>query len=402
MTLETLAFIREAVDERPAELAEARESGSKVVGYLCCYIPEEIITALGLIPIRLGRGGNERLVELGGHYISSQNCVFARESIGLFLENNDTYVKNTDIVAVSASCMQMYRVAELIRYYTKSNTVILGVPRNFYTDEGREYFRKEMQWFVENLEKSTGKTLDKKKLEKAIELHNNIRKAIVDIYKFQAQENSPIKWREVFDVIHAGFYLDRTRYLNLLNNLIAEIKEKNKANEPGKKAYINVVNKQNGNSHPKILLSGSILSPGDTKLINLIDEMGGRIVADDICTGLRPFVNINIKSPTVKGIADAYLDRIPCASLPYLPSLETDRRIKNLSDLIDEYRPEGMIYHTLRFCDAFSFKANETKNYFKDLPFLEIHTEYAGSDIEGARTRVEAFLELLREKKERI
>lgn len=390
MTLETLALIKEAVNERPAELQEARKNGSKVVGYLCCYIPEEIITALGLIPVRLGRGGNERLVELGGHYISTQNCVFVRETLGLFLEKNDSYVKNTDIVAVSASCMQIYRAAELIRYYAKSKTIILGVPRNFYTDEGREYFRKEMKWFVENMEKIAGKKLDNKKLEKSIELHNNIRKAIAEIYRFQAQEIAPITWREVFDVIHAGFYLDRTRYLSFLNNLLLELNQKN--TEP----------KLKSNSQPRILLSGSIISPGDTKLINLIDEMGGRIVADDICTGLRPIVNINVKSPTVQGIADAYLDRIPCASLPYLPSLETDKRLQNLSNLIDTYQPDGMIYHTLRFCDAFSFKANETKNYFKDrLSFMEIHTEYAGSDIEGVRTRVEAFLEMLREEKER-
>ncbi len=391
MTLETLHFIKEAVDERPAELAEARENGSKVVGYLCCYIPEEIIDALGLIPARLGRGGDDRVVELGGHYISTQNCVFARESLGLFLENKDPYVKNTDLVAVSASCMQMYRVGELIRYYSKSNTVILGVPRNFYTDEGREYFRKEMQWFVENLEKFSGKKLLKKNLEKSIELHNNIRKAIADIYRFQAQEIPPITWKEVFDVIHAGFYLDRTRYLSLLNNLLVELNKKN------------VEPKIKSNGHPRILLSGSIISPGDTKIINLIDEMGGRVVADDLCMGLRPLVNIDIKSPTVQGIADAYLDRVPCASLPYLPSLKTDKRLQNLSDLIEQYRPDGMIYHTLRFCDAFSFKANETKNFFKDkLPFIELHTEYAGSDIEGVRTRVEAFLEILREKKEAV
>ncbi|HIH43761.1 MAG TPA: 2-hydroxyacyl-CoA dehydratase [Candidatus Methanoperedenaceae archaeon] len=32
------------------------------------------------------------------------------------------------------------------------------------------------------------------------------------------------------------------------------------------------------------------------------------------------------------------------------------------------------------------------------VPLLEIHTEYAGSDIEAIRTRVEAFVELLNNK----
>jgi len=109
MTLKTVKAIQEAVKRRPAELAEARKNGSKVVGYLCCYIPEEIVHALDLIPVRLGIGGNERLVELGGHYISTQNCVFVRETLGMFLEKENPYVINSDVVAISTSCMQMFR-----------------------------------------------------------------------------------------------------------------------------------------------------------------------------------------------------------------------------------------------------------------------------------------------------
>jgi len=34
------------------------------------------------------------------------------------------------------------------------------------------------------------------------------------------------------------------------------------------------------------------------------------------------------------------------------------------------------------------------------VPFLEIHTEYSGSDFEAIRTRVEAFVEMIKNKKE--
>src|SRR5659263_265930 len=76
MVLETLKKIEEAVKERPQELAEARKNGDKVVGWLNYNIPEEIIHALGLIPIRLGTGGDDRLVEIGARYVSTKNCVY--------------------------------------------------------------------------------------------------------------------------------------------------------------------------------------------------------------------------------------------------------------------------------------------------------------------------------------
>ncbi|WP_342770238.1 MULTISPECIES: 2-hydroxyacyl-CoA dehydratase family protein [unclassified Methanoculleus] len=390
MTLETLTAISDAVKRRPAELAEMRKNGSKVVGYLCCYIPEEIVHALGLVPIRLGIGGNERLVELGGHYISTQNCVFVRETLGLFLEKEDPYVKNADVVAISASCMQMYRASELLKYYAKANTIVLGVPRNFYTDEGRAYFRNEVRWFTEKLEKLAGKRLDPEKLAQSIALFRSIREKIREIYTVQAKENSPISWREVLQVIQAGYYLDRDQYHQFLDELLAEISQKSGKSDTTPET----------DGKPRLILSGSPIPPGDNKILDLIEEMGGRIVADDLCFGLRPYLGIEVKEATVQGIADAYLDKVPCASLPYLKELETDRRLANLSNLVKQFQPDGMIYHTLRFCDAFTFKGNETKTFLK-IPFMEIHTEYAGSDIEGVRTRVEAFLEMIQDKQNR-
>jgi len=385
VSLKTLKKIEDAVKERPGELSEARIKGAKVVGWFNYNIPEEIIYALGLIPIRLGTGGNDKLVEVGSRYISTKNCVFTREVVGLFAKNNDPYIKNSDVVAVDATCIQIYRVAELIQYYFKVNTVILGVPRNFSSPEGKSYFESELQRFVNDLEDFSGKKLEETKLSQAIKLYDEIRFAIRTLYEYQAADNPPIKWREVFNIVHAGFYLDRKKYLSLLKELLTEIEENH--------GYPVISEKGNA----RILLSGSIIPPGDTKLIDIIEQLGGRIVGDDLWSGLNSFLNVDIKEPTVKGIADAYIDRVPHAALPYL-DLETDRRLKNLKQLIHDFKAQGVIYHTLRYCDAFSFKAIETKNVLKreKIPLLEIHTEYAGSDIEAIRTRVEAFIEMLK------
>ncbi len=386
MAIETLKKIEEAVKERPHELEDARKKGAKVVGWFNYNIPEEIIHALGLIPIRLGTGGDDRLVDIGARYISTKNCVFAREIVGLFAENQDSYIKNSDLVAVDATCIQIYRVAELIKYYFKANALILGVPRNFYLPEGQEYFRRELESFTQKLEEFAGKNLDKKKLAESIKLYGNIRKTIKDLYKYQAVNNPPIKWREIFDVVHAGFYLDREKYLSLLQELLKELKEKH--GNP-------VIESLNGDA--RIFLSGSIIPPGDSKLINIIEQVGGRIVGDDLWSGLNPFLNLNIKEPSIKGIADAYINRVPHAALPYL-DLETDRRLRNLKKLIHDNRAQGVIYHTLRYCDPFTFKAAETKDVLRKegIPLLEIHTEYAGSDVEAIRTRTEAFVEMVK------
>ncbi|NMC60743.1 MAG: 2-hydroxyacyl-CoA dehydratase [Candidatus Methanofastidiosa archaeon] len=384
MSLLTLKKINEAVERRPAELEKARNEGKKVIGWLNYNVPEELIYALDLIPIHLGTGGNDRLVELGARYISVMNCVFTRQVVGLFADGNDPYIKNLDLVVVDVTCKQLYRVAEIINHYFSINTEILGIPYNFDVSAGKSYFRNEIRAFAENLEKIAGKKFEQEKLEKSVEIYNAIRKAIKELYQLQAESSAPISWREVYEVVQAGYYLDKQIYLNLLKELLIELK----GAVPRQPISV---------AEPRIFVSGSIIPPGDRKILDIIEEKGGRIVADDLWSGFAPYFDTKIDESSIEGISDAYILRHTHASLPHL-DINSDRRLKNIRELIKDFQADGVLFHTLRYCDSFTFKANEVKNVLKndDIPFLEIHTEYAGSDYEAIRTRIEAFVEMLK------
>lgn len=389
--LETLAAIAKRLAERPAELAAARTHGAKVVGFQGYSLPEELIHALGLIPIRIGLGGSDRLVELGSRYISTKNCVYVRETVGLFADNTDPYITNSDVFAFDATCLQTYRTAEVVRHYFDKEIFIVGVPRNFYLEEANVYFAEELRHLVGKLEAFADTTLTTKRLTEAIKLYDAIRSEIVAVYQYQAVRNPLISWEQVFDVIHAGYVLDRREYLDLLRALHSELVAAQGAA---------VIESDEGEA--RIFISGSIIPPGDKKLISIIQELGGRIVGDDLWSGLIPYVEVDIQEPTIDAVAWAYLHRTPHGALPYL-DLETDRRIKRLKSLIKTFKPNGVIYHTLRYCDPYSFKAKETKDILEKegIPLMELHTEYAGSDVEAIRTRVEAFIEMINFKSER-
>ncbi len=385
MPLDAVDRINEALKERPAELAAARESGKKVVGWMGYNVPEEMIHALGMIPVRLGRGGDDRLVEVGARYVSTQNCVFVRESAGLFAENEDPYVRNCDAVVVDATCIQLYRLAEVIRHYFQVRTFTLGVPRSFERYAAREYFIREVESLGLELERYSGCGLDNAKLASSVALYNGIRDAVRELYRYPAAAGSPIRWREVYDVVIAGFYLDRERYLALLRNLLEELK----------------AGGTTGGGHSpdngvRIVLSGSVIAPGDSKLIDIVEHSNGTIVCDNLWSGYAPYLDAAVKQPTVRGIAEGYMDRTPHAAQPCLDPA-ADVRIRNMLRMVSENRAHGVIYHTLRFCDSFTLRTGNFRDSMRSagVPVLDIHTEYAGSDIESIRTRVEAFVELM-------
>lgn len=383
--IKTLQIIRNRLNQRPDELRKARELGAKVLGWSGYNIPEEIIYALGIIPIRIAIGGDEKLVEVGARYISTRNCVYVRELLGLIDEGKDPFINNIDLYAFDATCLQTYRMAELIEFYFKKDVFILGVPRNFYWDEAKEYFVNETQDFTSKLEEKTGLTLDPGKLDEAVRLYNKTRETLKRIYTYQALKNNLITWEETYEIIQAGYFLDRKEYLSLLEQILDELiaLQENPDNTSEE-------------NEARIFISGSLIPPGDRKLINIIKELGGRIVGDDLWSGIIPYLDLNIQEPTIAGVALGYLNRTPHGALPYL-ELESDKRIKKTLELINEFKAQGVIYHTLRYCDPYTFKAKETKDILakSKIPFLEIHTEYAGSDVEAIRTRVEAFLEMI-------
>ena len=390
MTLKSVDLILKRLAERPAELAAARAAGAKVVGFQGYSLPEELIHALGLIPLRIGLGGSDRLVELGGRYISTKNCVYVRETVGLFADDTDPYITNSEVFAFDATCLQTFRTAEVVQYYFKKNVLIVGVPRNFYLEEAETYFAAELSHFVSRLEEFGGTKLSFEKLADSIALYDQIRDEIVAIYDYQATARPLISWEQVFDVIQAGYVLDRREYLGLLQSLHAEL-------AAGQGAAVIA----GDGEEARIFISGSVIPPGDKKLISIIGQLGGRIVGDDLWSGLIPYVEVDIKEPTIAAIAWAYLHRTPHGALPYL-DLATDRRISRLKSLIGKFKANGVIYHTLRYCDPYTFKAKETKDILENIgiPLLELHTEYAGSDVEAIRTRVEAFIEMIKLKSE--
>ena len=390
MSVKTLDVIRKRLEERPDELRRARENGLKVVGWVGYNVPEEIIHALGFIPVRIAVGGDDRLVEIGARYASSKTCVFIREIVGAFAENQDPYIQQTDILAFDATCLQNYRAAEVIEYFFKKDVVVLAVPRNFHLDEAKEYFAHEANEFTRLLEERAGAPLDLAKLAESVALYNDIRKTLKSIYTFQASKDNVISWEEVYDLIQAGDLLDKREYLSLLTQTLDELKERQ---------HHPVIASDDGDS--RIFLSGSLIPRGDRKLIGIIRSVGGRIVGDDLWSGILPHLDLDIKEISPAGVALGYLNRTPHAALPYL-DLESDRRLKKLQERLREFKAQGVIYHTLRYCDPFTFKAKETKNVLatSGIPLLEIHTEYAGSDYEAMKTRVEAFVEMIRIKSE--
>lgn len=384
MKMETLSNLDKFLEERREQIPKLREEGQKVVGYLCCKTPVEIIHALGLIPIRLGVA-DEAKMATGKEYIHQFTCPYIKCVVGEMLEEGDFFHDNVDVLSGYVTCLAVHRCLEVLKLYTGKPTFYLTHPLNPPKEREMKFYQGEISLFVSQLEKVAEKPLDPTLLRNSVNLFNSTRERLKKLYKLQCFNGLEIKWSDVFRLINAGFLLDPNRYLALLEEAIREV-------ETAK------INAGSQDKSPRIMLMGSPILPGDNLLVEAIEEAGAKIVADTLCTGLRTFEDLMVSEPTVASIWQTYLFSNPCATAQDL-SLEEDRRLNHILRLIREYQVQGVVYYALRFCDHYAFKDDETKDFLAEkagVPLIAIHSEYGESEVGRLRTRIEGFLETLR------
>ena len=89
--------------ERVREIAARREAGDKLVGTFCIYVPEEIILALGAIPVALC-GGTSASIPYAEKMLPRDICPLVKSTLGLALSNACPYGPIEDLAVGETTC----------------------------------------------------------------------------------------------------------------------------------------------------------------------------------------------------------------------------------------------------------------------------------------------------------
>jgi len=258
--------------------------------------------------------------------------------------------------------------------------VSIPLPYRFYEADSIRSFAEVLGSFVRELEALGGQEIAPR-LQAAVKLYSQIREQQRKLYALLQEDMPKIGWRQVLEVVQAGFVLDPEEYLELLGGVLAQSTRLGRSGR--------------GNKPLRLLFAGGVLPPGDNKIIDTLCELGIEPVMDDFCSGSRNSL-IKVASSRLEDIAAGYLRNVPCGAFPY-PSPSQDPRLKHIRRLVEEYNIHGVVYYALRFCDAYSFKIGHLRKLLQQLgvPFLPIGTDYSMADAAQIRARLERFIEEL-------
>ena len=367
---------------RVEELMEAKKKGNKVVGTFCVYVPEELILAVGGTCVGLCAGA-EIGIDEAEKVLPRNTCALIKSFMGFKLAGLCPYIQASDLVVGETTCDGKKKAYEILNDYKE--TYVMEIPQ-MKTGRDRTLWKGEVIQFKEKVEEITGRKITPENLREGIKTANNKRKALQRLSALRKATPSPISGLDALLVNQIAFYDDPLRFTRSVNDLCDELEER-------VKGRIGV--SQNGT--PRILVSGSPMAVPNWKIPFIIETSGAVVVAEESCVGERSTRDlVSEDGDTLDKMIDAIVDRyfkIDCAC--FTPNEE---RTDHILDLAKEFKADGVIHYSIQFCTPYTVEAYKVEKAIQKtgIPFMKIETDYGMEDMGQLKTRIEAFLEMVK------
>ena len=361
---------------------QLKNEGEKFIGYICSFVPLEIISASGCFPFRV-RGNIHEPITKGDTLLETIVCPYYRSVFDLSVKGKYDFLSG---LVIPHGCDSMVR-----SFSTWSHSLpysyfhFINIP-TVCGESSSEFFRAELNTFRKSLEKFAGRAISDDDLAQTIRTYNDNRDKVRALYELRKADPPLLSGTDLTMVLTAGSSLPIGEFNSLLDYVLAEIGRRNKPSI---------------HKGPRIFIDGACLD--NIELIKLVEELGGNVVADTICNGARDyFPKTDVGGDPIDALAHRYLDKINCPKTYRENKTKTFEgdiasRFGDIGAYAKEFKVEGAILYVYKYCDPFGFEVPARKAYYKsiDVPLLCLEDVYSSGTMSQLRTRIQAFLEMI-------
>ena len=378
--LEIIDRFREINREFPlnSSVKKWKKDGGKIVGFCGGDIPEEILAAAGVLPYWLRGPYAEIPLESANAYLYIYACSYARSIFETAFNRDYDFL---DGVASGPYCDGTRRLIDVWEKYVSPPVIhFLNTPHKF-SFEAEDFYHQNILGFVSALEKTFETRITEETLRGTIRTYNLTRTLFSRLYALRKREAPPISGAEVMEVYNASAVMPREEFNVPLENLVDELESTEREVE-GK---------------IRLMLNGTILHNPD--YVRGIEDMGGLVVADSLLNGAMSFVDMvseDLDMDPLKAISSYYLKKFPSPRM-----YPADIRYGRITGLAEEYGVDGVITGIVRYCAPHIYDEPRLKKRLdaKGIPSLKLDLEYGMAATGQVKTRVQAFLEMIKERR---
>lgn len=350
-----------------------KRTGGKVMGYFCTYVPEEIIHAADILPVRIL--GSHEVQDVTEAHIFAMYCPFCRDCLAQGLKGRYDYL---DGIMIAQSCLHIRQAfTSWQKHIPIEYSYYLPMPHHVQSSRAQPFLESELAAFKKSIEEWTGKSITDDALEEAIDVYNTNRRLMKQVYDLRKNAPPPMSGEEAMHMVMSNQMVDKGEHNAALEQLLKELPNRDASRHSG----------------TRLMILGS--EDDDIAFINMVESCGATFVTDDHCTGTRYFWNeVERNGNLLAAIAERYVNRPPCPSKDW----PERNRIPHILSLAKEYDVQGAVIIQQKFCDPHELDIPAIQ---KELNANGIKTLFLEFDVTVPlgqfKVRCEAFLEMLAE-----
>lgn len=346
----------------------------KRIAFTCAYTPLALIDAAGFIPYRILPMGNSP--DHAGSILHDNICPHVKRILDRALDKD---LPDLSGIVLMNSCEAMRRLTDAWKRVRPEDPVVfIDLPLTA-EESSVSYLSQQLEQLGETLSKWSGHKITKEDINKSLERYVDLTKLI-----------ETVRNRIIRKTLMGGY----AKMQNLYNQ--ASTQPINQTIESLKQLAAKPEEQVPLNDAVSIFLFGNVLP--DPEAFSLFENCGAHIISEDLCTGSRAFAPItaNDSENIYTQIARGLLSRPACARTfdPAQPGKLAEDVLRNARAV----NARGVIGHTVKFCDPYLARLPAVREVLKKegIPFLLLEGDCTLRSMGQQRTRIEAFVEMLR------
>ncbi|MGD0077243.1 MAG: 2-hydroxyacyl-CoA dehydratase family protein [Sedimentisphaerales bacterium] len=357
-------------DYRRAYLIDIPQKYRGITGYFSNYIPEEIIAAAGLYPLRIIGFWNAS--KSSQRTLFNPVCSFVKDVYLAAYAGEFAFLKN---IVFPNSCDSLKVLRQIWEYEIKKPPVYTLLHPINADENSVQYFAGQLRAFAGEMKRQSGADFTNAELKQSIDKYNLTRGLLRQLYDIRKTGNF-LKGADAVALMTAGLIMERDEYNAMLRQVINEGIKSSHADENLK----------------RIMVMGPLMD--NYALLEKIEQLGAVIIDDDITNGRRYCSRDVVTSGDLyENLAKRYLSADPSPTLN--SSMKANQQA--FQRQLDELDLQGVIYINQKFCEPhvhnYLAKLEVLKQRKKNILMLEI--EHAGPGVsERDLLRIESFIEI--------
>ena len=211
-----------------------RRTGGKVLGYFCTYMPEEILYAAGVLPVRVL--GSHEPQDVTEPHIFGMFCPFCRDCLAQGLKGRFDYL---DGIGIAQSCLHIRQAFTSWKLHIPTDyQYYLPTPNHLQSPAAKRYLTEEFEAFRNSLSRWIGKEITDDDLQHAIDVYNTNRRLMRKVYEFRKKEKPPITGLEAMFMVVSSQMVDKADHNGVLEEVLAELESRPVNRETGSRLMI--------------------------------------------------------------------------------------------------------------------------------------------------------------------